>query len=103
MTSSMSTDVPEPGFYYSYKHDPSGEVNNYAYEVRTTGTDTDSGSAFIVYRRLYEAPHVYVRLLSKWIEKAEKDGSKVSRYKKVTHPRAISQLSQIREQMYGRR
>jgi hypothetical protein len=29
----IPTLVPEPGFYYHYKHDPNGTVNNYAYEV----------------------------------------------------------------------
>lgn len=29
----IPTQVPERGFYYHYKHDPAGSVDNYAYEV----------------------------------------------------------------------
>lgn len=33
--------VPEVGFYYHYKHDPTGSVNNYAYEVVGVGFHTE--------------------------------------------------------------
>ena len=29
--------VPENGFYYHYKHDPNGPLNDYAYEVVGVG------------------------------------------------------------------
>ena len=33
--------VPEPGFYYHYKHNPNGPVNDYAYEVVGVGFHTE--------------------------------------------------------------
>ena len=52
--------VPEKGFYYHYKHDPEGEVNNYAYEVIGVGIHTEEDcrpedSSMVVYRPLYNA------------------------------------------------
>ncbi len=37
----IPTTIPEKGFYYHYKHDPKGEVNNYAYEVMGVGSHTE--------------------------------------------------------------
>jgi hypothetical protein len=53
---------PEPGFYYHYKHDPNGPVNNYAYYIYWIGHHTEDDSrpddAFMqVYRPLYEAAY----------------------------------------------
>lgn len=33
--------TPELGFYYHYKHDPTGAVNNYAYEILNIGHHTE--------------------------------------------------------------
>ena len=56
----MPKKVPELGFYYHYKHDPSGSVNNYAYEVVGVGFHTEDDARegeehFVIYRPLYEA------------------------------------------------
>ena len=32
---------PEPGFYYHYKHDPDGPLNNYAYYIYGVGHHTE--------------------------------------------------------------
>lgn len=53
----------EPGYYYHYKHDPSGAFNNYAYQVVGIGHHTEvkdfSESAMVIYRPLYETALVY--------------------------------------------
>ena len=51
--------LPEPGYYYHFKHDPHGPVNNYAYYIYGVGHHTEGNcrpeDAFMqVYRPLYE-------------------------------------------------
>lgn len=102
---------PEPGFYYHYKHDPQGPVNNYAYYIYGVGHHTEDDcrpeDAFMqVYRPLYEA-YVYkqgrlfdLRPLHMFYEPAEKDGEKVQRFTKITDPDTIARLREIKTQMY---
>jgi hypothetical protein len=56
--------VPEPGYYYHFKHDPDGPVNNYAYYIYGVGHHTEDDcraeDAFMqVYRPLYEEAYAY--------------------------------------------
>ena len=51
--------LPKPGYYYHFKHDPSGPLNNYAYYIYGVGHHTEDNcpeaDAFMqVYRPLYE-------------------------------------------------
>src|SRR6478672_12256265 len=53
---------PEPGYYYHYKHDPNGPLNNYAYYIYGVGHHTEDDcrpeDAFMqVYRPLYETAY----------------------------------------------
>lgn len=103
--------VPEKGFYYHYKHDPAGAVNNYAYEFMGAGHHTEDDCRPIdtymaVYRPLYEA-FVYregkmfdLRPLQMWTETVEKDGNVVPRFTKITDPKVIEELTAIRDNMY---
>lgn len=108
--------VPEVGFYYHYKHDPSGEVNNYAYEVVGIGFHTEDNTRpgeehFLIYRPLYDAS-VYkaskdlgiscfdARPLEMWMENVEKEGKIIPRFQKITDPDTISKLKEIRDNMY---
>jgi hypothetical protein len=111
MSLSIPKKVPEVGFYYHYKHDPDGSVNNYAYEVLGVGFHTEEDEHFVIYRPLYDAsvykasqelgvPCFDTRPLEMWMGTVEKGGDPVSRFQKITDPHIISQLSQIREQMY---
>lgn len=104
--------VPEKGFYYHYKHDPNGSVNNYAYEVMGVGHHTEDDcrpedANMVVYRPLYEAS-VYkagklfdLRPLEMFMQDVTKDGKTFPRFKKITDAGAIDQLKAIRLQMYG--
>ncbi len=97
----------EDTFVGNYKHDPAGEVNNYAYEVMGVGHHTEEeGVYMVVYRPLYEA-FVYVngkmfdiRPLEMFMEKVEKDGVVQDRFTKITDPDTIQKLSEIAERMY---
>src|SRR5258708_32358411 len=89
---------PEPGYYYHYKHDPAGPLNNYAYYIYGIGHHTEDGcrpeDAFTqVYRPLYEAAYVYrnggmvaLRPLHMFYEPAKPHGKEVPRVRRLTHP-----------------
>lgn len=116
MSLPMPKQVPEPGFYYHYKHDPNGPVNNYAYEVMGVGFHTEDdprpGEAhFLVYRPFYEAsvykaskqlciPCFDNRPLEMWMETIEKKGEKTPRFQKITDPAVTAALEKIRGEMY---
>ncbi len=103
--------MPESGFYYHYKHDPAGEVNNYAYYIYGVGLHTEDDcrpeDQFMqVYRPLYEA-YVYglgklfdLRPLHMFYEPAVVDGRSVRRFTKITDPAIIARLREIKAQMY---
>ena len=104
---------PEKGFYYHYKHDPQGSVNNYAYEVMGIGHHTEveglEESAMVMYRPLYESAGVYiagkhwdVRPLKMFMDKNfEKDGKIIpERFIKITDEKVITELIKIRDEMY---
>ncbi len=108
--------VPEKGFYYHYKHQSDGEVNNYAYEVVGVGFHTEDDARpgeehFVIYRPLYEAS-VYTaskdlgidgfdaRPLKMWMGEVEKDGKTFPRFQKITDPEVIAKLEEIKNDMY---
>ena len=108
----VPTKVPEKGFYYHYKHEPNGTVNNYAYEVVGVGVHTEDDcrpedANMVVYRPLYEssvftAGKLFdLRPLEMWMGDVTKDGSTFPRFQKITDPTVITQLQAIKEQMYG--
>ncbi|MBV9825687.1 MAG: DUF1653 domain-containing protein [Alphaproteobacteria bacterium] len=106
------TDLPEPGFYYHFKHDPTGPVNNYAYYIYGVGHHTEEGcptdDAFMqVYRPLYEAAYAYrhgglfdLRPLRMFYQPAAWQGKSVPRFARITDPDVIAQLERIKRQMY---
>ena len=104
--------VPENGFYYHYKHDPAGPVNNYAYEVIGVGCHTEDDcrpedANMVVYRPLYEAS-VYkagklfdLRPLDMWMGTVTKVGKTFLRFTKINDQRIITQLEEIKQKMYA--
>ncbi len=108
----MNTPRPAPGYYYHYKHDPSGPINNYAYEVMGVGHHTEDDCRpedqyVVVYRPLYEA-FVYkngkmfdIRPLSMFMETVEKDGVVRERFTPITDAETIAALRAIASEMYG--
>ena len=110
---------PQPGFYYHYKHNPKGEVGNYAYEVLNIAHHTEieglEESAMVVYRPLYAASvykigkHWDVRPLSMFMEDVEVKQNeqgfsllKMKRFTKITDPKTILELEKIRDRMYAK-
>ncbi len=103
---------PTGVFYYHYKHNPDGGIEDYAYEFLGVGYHTEiedmDKAAMVVYRPLYKRARVYkagkhwdVRPLAMFMEKVVKDGKPISRFTKITNPKVILQLKKIRNQMYG--
>ena len=108
----IPTRVPELGYYYHYKHDPAGLVNNYAYQVLSVGFHTENDEHLLNYRPLYEEAIVYQaslkigmpcvdnRPLKMWMEDVIKDGVTLPRFKKITDELVITQLEEIRKKIY---
>ena len=109
----IPTKVPEPGFYYHYKH-TSKSVNDYAYEVIGVGVHSEDDcrpedANMVVYRPLYKTAPVYslgkhwdVRPLPMFMENVTKEGKTFPRFKKITDPHIIAELEKIRDEMYER-
>jgi len=103
---------PETGaYYYHYKHDPGGEVNNYAYEIMNIAHHTEidglEESAMVIYAPLYEAfvynngKHWDARPLGMFMEEVEKDGKKFPRFTKIIDREIITKLDQIKNELYS--
>ena len=104
--------VPEPGFYYHYKHDPEGPVENYAYYIYGVGHHTEEDcrpvdAHMLVYRPLYPEAYVYqngrmfdLRPLHMFYEAASKDGVGVVRFTRIIDPEVIAELRAIKARMY---
>ncbi len=104
--------VPEKGFYYHYKHEKNGTVNDYAYEVLGVGHHTEDDcrpidANMVVYRPLYKSS-VYkagrlfdLRPLEMFLENVVKDGKTLPRFEKITDLKIIAELEKIKNKMYS--
>ena len=103
---------PTPWYYYHYKHDPSGPVNDYAYYIYGVGHHTEDDcrtedAYLLVYRPLYDEAYVYkhggmfdIRPLYMFYEPADRRGQKVPRFTKITDPEILVRLQEVRSRMY---
>lgn len=98
--------LPDLGFYYHYKHDPSGEINNYAYEVTGFARHTEDKSFLVLYIPLYENEwfkpvDFQARPLTMFMEEVSKDGVIKKRFTKITDPKVVAELTAIRDRIYS--
>ncbi len=104
--------IPDNGFYYHYKHEPHGPVNNYAYEVIGVGVNTEDDcrpedASSVIYRPLYEpsiydaGKFFYLKALQLWMSDKVVDDISFPRYKEITDPEVILELTEIKRKMYG--
>ena len=110
--------TPEKGFYYHYKHDPEGSVNNYAYEVLNIAHHTEvedwDENAFVIYCPIYESTvykagkHWDARPLKMFMENVENEqgesllkGGRMKRFTRITDEKVIAELEKIKKEMYG--
>lgn len=108
--------IPQAGFYYHYKHDPSGAFNNYAYRVIAIGCHTEDDCRpvdrfHVEYRPLYEEAAVYrvgkgtftdSRPLSMFMSKVRKGRKTLPRFTLITDPALIKKLKKQHDRMYAR-
>ncbi len=105
--------APETGFYYHYKHDLLGKVNNYAYEVLGVGIHTEEecrpeDANMIVYRPLYpilENPYAkksfFLRPSEMFFDIVIKEDASFLRFTKITDAKVIAELEAIRNELYS--
>ena len=97
--------TPEPGFYYHYKHDPNGSINNFSYEFVSVGTHTETHEKFVIYRSLYHTEtqggsNYWLRPLEIFLEQVTKEGKTFPRFSQIIDSNVIEQLQKIRDEMY---
>jgi hypothetical protein len=103
--------LPEPGVYYHFKHDPDGPVNNYAYYIYGVGHHTEDDcrteDAFIqVYTGHYTRRHSLPERRplrpapAAHVKPAEWKGKRVKRFTRIVDPGVIAQLAAIKTRMY---
>ncbi len=88
------------GYYYHYKHNNLGEVNNYAYEVVGIGQNTETDELFVIYRPLYKSDHLgtndfYVRPYKMFNEFVNLDGKSIKRFSLIEDNKIISELKKL--------
>ncbi len=109
------------GFYYHYKHDINGLVNDCAYEYIGSAFSTESSSSgvhresfedfikdeVVIYRPLYSSALVYragkkfwTRPAKMFAETITKDGKTFPRFYKITDEKVIAELIKIRDELY---
>jgi hypothetical protein len=105
-------ELPEPGYYYHFKHDPDGPLNNYAYYIYGVGHHTENDcrteDAFMqVTGRYTGGAYAYRngglfdrRPLQMFFEPAEWKGKIVPRFTRIVDPELIAQLQAIKARMY---
>ncbi|MFA6520272.1 MAG: DUF1653 domain-containing protein [Candidatus Paceibacterota bacterium] len=103
--------IPEKGFYYHYKHDPTISINNYAYELIGVGIHSEDDcrpedANMAVYMPIYEskafkAGKFYdLRPLEMWMGNVIKENKTIKRFTKITDENIIAELKKIKSQMY---
>lgn len=99
---------PESGFYYHYKHDPSGPENTMAYEMMGVGWHTETGEFTVQYRPLYEEAWAYtagkltyVRPLTMFMDIVEKPEYHGPRFIQIIDPSLIERLEARKKELYG--
>ena len=111
--------IPEKGFYYHFRHNPNGTVNDCAYEMlgtafstETTNVHSDDPALFlkdevVLYRPLYKESIIYktgrdcwYRPIGMFEEMVTKEGKTFPRFQKISDPKVIAELEKIRDEMY---
>ncbi len=99
--------LPPKGFYYHYKHDPAGPLNNYTYEVVGIGRNTEDKTLTVLYRPLYESAwmppaDLQSRPLEMFMGDVAKDGHIMPRFTQITDLELIAKLEKVRDESYPR-
>lgn len=98
--------LPRKGFYIHYKHDPSGPLHNFMYEVVGIGRNTEDKSLTVLYRPMYKndwmpPADLQSRPLEMFLEEVKKDGIMIPRFKLIKESRLIAELEDVKQTMYS--
>ena len=88
------------GFYYHYKHDPEGDITNYAYEVLGLAKDTETSQISVVYKPLYknestENLDFFIRPLEMFTEEVDLKSNRVKRFQLITDEVVLNKLKKL--------
>ncbi len=68
------------------------------------GTHTETQEKLVIYRALYQSPRsdmlYLLRPLTMFTENVTKEGKTFLRFRRITDPEIIAQLTEIRDEMY---
>ncbi|MFZ2150307.1 MAG: DUF1653 domain-containing protein [Minisyncoccia bacterium] len=103
--------IPGKGFYYHYKHNPAGTVNNYAYELIGVAMHTEADcrpedANLAIYLPIYESgayragKFLDARPLEMFMENTTKENKTFPRFQKITDEKVITALQKIKGEMY---
>ncbi|MEY3783933.1 MAG: hypothetical protein RLZZ230_255 [Candidatus Parcubacteria bacterium] len=83
-------------FYYHYKHNPEGEINNFAYGIIGTALHTETENLFIIYKPLYQTEHkLFARPHELFTGAVILDDVEIPRFSQIFDPNVISKLKTI--------
>ena len=90
------------GFYYHFKHDPSGPINNYAYEVLGTAKHSETEEITVIYKPLYKNEwlrevELMSRPISMFMDTVDKPEYKGSRFTLIEDLDIIIELIKLRD------
>ncbi|MDB5254677.1 MAG: hypothetical protein JWL92_53 [Candidatus Nomurabacteria bacterium] len=96
--------IPEPGFYYHYKHDELKGFNHYAYELTSIGMHSEDSTLMVVYYPLYKtdiAPaNCFVRPIDLFFDEVEYEGKILPHFTKIIDSEIILKLTEIKNTLY---
>ena len=88
-----SSEIMAGDFYYHYKHDTVGAVNNFAYVVIGTALETELENFLIIYKPLYpNEQKLFARPIELFTGTVTVDNVEIQRFSKITDQSIINQL-----------
>lgn len=97
---------PKKGFYYHYKHDPSGAINNFAYEILGVAKNSEDNALSVIYRPLYKSDYIensdfYSRPLTMFVENVTINSRSIPRFSLIKDEKIIHKLDKIKLELYN--
>lgn len=100
--------IPEKGgYYYHYKHDPAGSVENYAYYVLGVAKHSEDDTELVIYQPLYKTDYFEgvdysARPLEMFMDMVTKEGETFPRFAQITDPEIVNKLKKIQSNISAR-
>ncbi len=93
----------QKGYYYHFKHNPKGPVNNYAYKVIGISKHIETEEMLVIYKPLYKndwlgEAEVFARSIDMFMDNISKPEYSGPRFKLIENLEIISKLNDISNQ-----